>query len=142
MQNYYSQFHDGNFDGVWVEGKEARLLLTSNDHHAFVLIATGVRAMFVDGFRLGNIVFDIEVHDGPSVSIQKIADVYQLPSTQDGEKKAVELFERACQQKLKLLEVSASYGGTCLILAASFDLIERSSWLAAISNPKMPMNQS
>jgi hypothetical protein len=40
------------------------------------------------------------------------------------------LLDRARQEGLTLLEVSPSYAGTCMVLAHSVDLLERTQWLA------------
>lgn len=42
----------------------------------------------------------------------------------------MQLLAKAQQEGLTLLQINPSYGGTCLVLARSVDLLERNEWLA------------
>ena len=93
-------------------------------------MAEGVVALDANGFRAGNVVFDAIVRDHEEIVFRDITQLYDLREGPAGESQGMRLLDRARQEGLTLLEVSPSYGGTCMVLAHSVDLLERTQWLA------------
>lgn len=55
----YSIFHDGSFDGLWLDGKSAHIFLATLEHESHVVVARGVVLLKADDVRQGNIIFDV-----------------------------------------------------------------------------------
>ena len=83
--------------------------------------------MGADGLKTGNIIFDVSIRTHEELNER---DVAALPDLQmiDPAKVNVPL-GKAHQQKLMILEINPSYGGSCLVLARSFELLSRKEWL-------------
>ena len=75
----------------------------------------------MDGFRQGNIIFDVLVRYGKEVTLHDIVTIYEF---KDEDKARVKL-EETVQKNLVLLEINPSYGVTCTVLAESIDLSPR-----------------
>jgi hypothetical protein len=123
----YHEFHDGLFEGLWIDDKRVHLFLRTTDKKPFTMVADGLTGLNVDGFKTGNIIFDVITKTHEEWTEDDVADLPEL-HMRDSSKANVPL-ERARQQKLMFLEIAPSYGGSCLILAQSFDLLSRSDWL-------------
>ena len=91
------------------------------------MVAEGLAGLYVDDLKTGNIIFEVVTKANDEWSED---DVAALPELQmiDKSKTSVRLV-RAREQKLSLLEINPSYGGSCLVLAQSFDLLTRKEWL-------------
>jgi hypothetical protein len=55
----YSEFHDGFLDGFLMDGDSAYVFLRTQHEAPFVLEVLGVGSLKVDGFRQGNIIYDV-----------------------------------------------------------------------------------
>ena len=96
----------------------------------FTAVAEGVIALAADGFRAGNIVFEVLTHGHEEIAIPDIAELYDLQDGLSGEGQAIQLLGKAQREELTLLEINPSYGGTCRVLARSIYLLDRNEWLA------------
>jgi|CZKH01.1.fsa_nt_gi hypothetical protein len=123
----YHEFHDGLFEGLWIDDKRVHVFLSTTDRERSTMVAEGVVGLDVDDLKKGNIIFDVVTKTHEEWNEQ---DVAELPEMQmiDSSKANVPL-ARARQQKLMVLEINPSYGGSCVILAQSFDLHNRKDWL-------------
>jgi len=123
----YSEFHDGWFEGVWIDGQRVHVYLSTIDKERFTIVAEGVVGLGADGLKTGNIIFDVSIRTHEELNER---DVAALPELQviDPAKVNVPL-GKAHQQKLMILEINPSYGGSCLVLARSFELLSRKEWL-------------
>jgi hypothetical protein len=123
----YHEFHDGSLEGLWIDDKRVHLFLSTTDKERFTMVGEGLAGLSLDGLKTANIILDVvtKAHDE---WIEH--DVAVLPELQmiDRSKANVPL-ARARQQKLVVLEINPSYGGSCLVLARSFELLGRKEWL-------------
>lgn len=129
MKNY-SQFHDGYLEGVWIDGTTVHVHLSTLEKERFTAVAEGVTALAANGFRAGNLIFEVVTRDHEEIVFRDIAEVYYLREGPEGESQGARLLDKARQEGLTLLEINPSYGATCLVLAHSVDLLERNEWLA------------
>ncbi len=127
MKNY-DQFHDGSLDGFLIEQDSVQVFLSSEQKQPFVIEASGVVAMAADGFKAGNIIFEVLVRQNDELTLQDVVETYALPSGATGEEQAQKLLAKAKERDFLLLEINPSYGGHCLILAQSVDLLHRPEW--------------
>jgi hypothetical protein len=128
MKNY-GVFHDGSFEGLWIDGKTAHVFLATEGRERFVVVVEGVVALAVDGVKAGNILFDVLERGPDEVLYQDIETLYALQKGPVGETQGLNLLEKARLQGWIILEVNPSYGASCLVLASSFDVLRREDWL-------------
>jgi hypothetical protein len=124
MKNY-DQFHDGWLDGLLIDQKSVQVFLSTEERHPFVLVANGVVALAADGFKAGNIVFDVVTRQKEEVDIQDIMRAYGLAEGVAERAQAQKLLDKALEQNLIVLEINPSYGATCILLAKSLELLHR-----------------
>jgi len=117
----FDQFHDGYLDGLLIQGATVRVFLSTEDRQEFVLEVSGVVSLKVDGFRQGNIIFDVLIRKGDDITIRDIVDVFEFKD----EEKALKKLEDARRMNLIVLEINPSYGASCIILAESVKLLPR-----------------
>lgn len=127
MKNY-DQFHDGSFEGLWINGKTVHLFLASEGLQRFVLVAEGISALSANGFKSGNIIFEVVTRSSEEVTLQDIQTLYELQTGSPGEIQAANLLEKVRLEKLELLEINPSYGANCLALGRSVELLTRDAW--------------
>lgn len=127
MRNY-SEFHDGFLEGFWIDGATVHVYLSTDRKERFTAVADGVVALSASGFRAGNIVFDVLTRDHQEIAFQDIAELYDLKAGAAGKSQGAKLLEEARQQRLTALEINSSYGGVCLVLARSVDVLRRDEW--------------
>ena len=125
MKNY-GALHDGSFEGLWLEGKSAHIFLATDEHERHVIVAREVAALKADDVRQGNIIFEVVEHSAAEVSPSDL-DVFLYES--DAPTQSKTLWEKVQAEGLALLEISPSYGATCIVLARSFDLLGRREWV-------------
>ncbi|MFZ0295052.1 MAG: hypothetical protein WAL52_15695 [Candidatus Sulfotelmatobacter sp.] len=123
----YGEFHDGFFEGLWIDGKRVHVFLATTEMKRLTIVAEGVAGPNVEGFQKGNIILDVVAKTHEEWREQDLAALPEL-RTIDSSKPNVPL-ARARQQELMVLEINPSYGGSCLILAKSFNLLSRQEWL-------------
>lgn len=76
--NYYEQFHDGFFDGLWVDESTVHFLLSTEQKERFTVVATRVVRLIVEGFREGNIVLDVSTRDHNEFTLDDISEVHEI----------------------------------------------------------------
>jgi hypothetical protein len=122
----YHEFHDGFFEGLWIDDQRVHIFLSTLEKERFTMVAEGVAGLTVEGLRRGNIIFDVATKTHEEWSEYDVATIPELQMI-DSSRANVRL-ARARQQELTLLEINPSYGGSCLILAQSLDLLGRKAW--------------
>jgi len=120
----FDMFHDGFLDGLLVHGSILHVFLSTSDKQEFVLQVSGVLSLKVDGFRQGNIIYDVLVRAGDEVTFDDIMNFYEFKD----ETKALLKLEDARKKNVVVLEINPSYGATCILLAKSVDLLHRQEW--------------
>jgi hypothetical protein len=55
----YSEFHDGFFDGLLIEGKSVSILLSTYKREQFVIELSEVVALSASDIKAGNIIFEV-----------------------------------------------------------------------------------
>ena len=125
----YADFHDGSFDGLWIDGKSVHIFLATEKRERFVFVAEGVAELAVDGVRSGNIVFDFSTRGPEEILPQDIRSLYALQADSAGDTQCANLLEKTRQQGWRLLEINPSYGASCLVLASSIRLFRREDWM-------------
>jgi hypothetical protein len=133
MKNH-DDFHDGTFDGVWVNDATAYVFLRTFSKEPFTAVAGGIAALKVTGFKKGNLIFEVVIRSYEEVTVEDIAVLYDLREGEDGAE-AAKLMMRAQQERLSILVVTPSYGATCLLLARSIEIIERNDWSRLYLSP-------
>lgn len=126
MQAYH-EFHDGLFEGLWIDDTRVHVFLTTLEKERFTMVARGLVGLSVDGLKKGNIILGVTTKTHEEWSDQDVALLPELQAI-DSSKPNTAL-ARAREQKLKVLEINPSYGGSCVIVAQSFDLLSRREWL-------------
>ncbi|MGA2048717.1 MAG: hypothetical protein ABSG96_13535 [Terracidiphilus sp.] len=134
----YNEFHDGWFEGLWIEGETAYVFLATHEHERFVFCADGVAELTVDGVKSSNIIFEVLVRDPDEVVLQDLKTLYPLRGDSAAEAQAANLFEKVRLQKWRIQEINPSYGAGCLILASSFDLLRCEDWLKQFERNDLP----
>jgi hypothetical protein len=134
--NEYADFHDGWFEGLWIEGKTAHFFVANYVPERFVIVASGVAELAVDGVKSGNIIYDVLIRDWQEVNIGDIRALYSLAGSPHEEAQTNRLKEKVQLEQWKLLEMNSSYGATGLVLAGSFELLHRELWLERYSTTK------
>lgn len=121
----YPEFHDGFFEGLWIDGTRIHIYLSTLRRERFVVAADGVVRLFATGVKEGNIVFDVVIRNHDELTLDDVAAVYDMAGSPRAEEQASQLLDQARKQKLVLLEISPSYGASCLVLARSVDVVDR-----------------
>lgn len=119
---HYDQFHDGWLDGLLIEDKTVRLFLSTEEKLPFTFLANGVLALSGSGFKAGNIIFDVISRQADELTHGEIVSVYGIEGVTAVDE-AQKLLDRARDRNLIILEISPSYGASCMILAESIELL-------------------
>lgn len=124
----YSEFHDGGFKGFLIEGDSVSVFLSTERDEGFVIVAQEVAAMAADGFKAGNVVFEVLVKTSDEITQHDVSETYGPLSEATADAQARELLAKSRLRALQLLEINPSYGGQCLLLARSIDVVPRAQW--------------
>jgi hypothetical protein len=110
-------FHDGHLDGILLENGK-KLILNCRDvtNQRWEITISKLRRLSVDNFLEGNIIFEVNVFNGPECSSALIKKVYGLNDPTDT-KVIADYTEEAIVKKWTLVELTSSYG--CELLALS-----------------------
>jgi hypothetical protein len=121
----YSEFHDGFLEGVRTDKdtKVVHVYLSTDEKVRTIAVLSGVLKLKAEGFREGNIIFDVSTRDSGEISLADIAELYTLESTHEPKPWEHELMAKIREQHLQILEVNPSYGGQCLILAQTIEFV-------------------
>jgi hypothetical protein len=128
MKNY-TQYHDGFFDGLWRQNEGiVQVYLRTSEKERTTVVLTGVVMLKVMGFKTGNIIFEVLTRHHDEITLQDIAELYDLKSDHEPAKWEHELLEKARQEDFQIFELNPSYGGSCLILARTTEFVNREEW--------------
>lgn len=134
------QFHDGFLDGIRVEYGESRracLYVRTVEGDRFTATMDGVVALNMDGFKEGNIIFDVSVLAHNEIKSEHIVEVYDLPLEDEVRSKMIsKLLDRVAQDELNLVRIDPSYGASCAVLGRDFTLVEDAATLSPKSGEK------
>lgn len=125
----YNQFHDGSLEGFWTDGDLVHVYLATEGKERFTMVSQGVEALSANGFREGHIILDVQSRTHQELNLEDMGLLYDSQLGDAGQRQANQLLEQANRQNLIMLEIYPSYGATCLILARSFELMNRKAWL-------------
>ncbi|MGD1216210.1 MAG: hypothetical protein ABR861_14620 [Terriglobales bacterium] len=120
-------FHDGCLEGFWVDDPVVHIFL-SDGTERFAIVANGVAALAANEFRKGHIIFDVETKTHEELTSEDIRLLYDVHSGEAGQEQCSKLLKNAQEQKLAALEITPSYGASFIILARSFELLDRRDW--------------
>lgn len=126
---YFNEFHDGWFQGLWIDEERSHMFLATVGKERFVIVAEGTEALAVNGVKAGNIILEALTRDQEEILPKDIEMLYEFPPTSAGKKDAEDVLSKAHQRKWSLLEINPSYGATCLVLASSVRLVAYDEWL-------------
>jgi hypothetical protein len=129
MRNY-SEFHDGIFEGVWIDGDTVYVFLGTHTKERFVALSSGVSALNVTDFRKGNLIFEVITRTSEEVTVEDMVTLHYLREGEEGNAQATKLLSQTQQKRLSILEINPSYGATCLLLARSIEIISQNEWSA------------
>jgi hypothetical protein len=90
----YGQFHDGFFEGLWIDSTTVHVFLSTLEKERFTAVAEGVAALDSGGFRAGNIIFDVVVRDHEEIVSRDVAQLYDLQQGSEGKAKACDCLIR------------------------------------------------
>lgn len=122
-------FHDGSFEGLWIDAKFAHIFLATGTRERYVLVAHDVEVLKADDVRQGNIIFDVVEHTVAEIDASDLGEFCYGDDVQVSSESNA-LFKRAGANGLVLLQISSSYGATCVVLAKTFELLGREEWAA------------
>jgi len=126
----YEQFHDGYFEGIWIPSQgAAHVYLATSDRQRSTAVLTGVVMVKVTGLKEGNIILDVGTRGASEPTLEEIANLYDLTSGHEPAAWELQLLERVRNKSLCLFEINCSYGGECLILAESVELLSQEEWI-------------
>jgi hypothetical protein len=117
----FDQFHDGFLDGLLIQGTAVQVFLSTENRQKFLLEVSGVVSLKVEGFRQGNIIFDVLTRNGDGITIHDMGDFFGF----EDEANAYKKLEEVRSKNLIVLEINPSYGASCIILAESVELLPR-----------------
>lgn len=117
----FDQFHDGFLRGVLLDGATVRVFLSTENRQEYALEIRGVLSLKVDGFREGNIIYDVLVRNGDEITLQDMMNFYDFRD----EANAARKLEETRRGDLIVLEINPSYGAICNILGKSVELLPR-----------------
>ncbi len=121
----YSQFHDGFLEGLRIDkdGKVVEVYLSTLEKERTTAVLSGVVILKAGGFREGNIIFEVSTWACEEITLADVADLYELDPGHEPAAWEHKLMDRVMTEGLQMLGVSSSYGGTCLILAQTIELV-------------------
>lgn len=126
----YSIFHDGSFDGLWLDGKSAHIFLATLEHESHVVVARGVVLLKADDVRQGNIILDVVTRPAAELSPDDVEILLYDPPDEKRLEQATALLEGARTDGLTFLQIAPSYGAICSVMARTFELLDRREWLS------------
>jgi hypothetical protein len=125
----YGQFHDGWLDGLLIEQAFVQVFISTEEKQPYVMAASGVAALSAGGFKAGNIIFEVLTKQQDELTLQDITESYGLSADVNGQEQAQKLLGKAQERGLTVLQINPSYGGACILLAESIDLLPRNEWV-------------
>lgn len=124
----YDQFHDGWLDGLLIEKTSVQVFISIEEKQPYMSAASGVAALSADGFKAGNIIFEVLTKQQDELTLRDIAESYGLSADVNGQEHAQKLLAKARERGLTVLQINPSYEATCILLAESVELLPRHEW--------------
>jgi hypothetical protein len=121
----YGIFHDGFVEGFLIKDSQVIIFLKTSEKELFALIADDVAGMRADNFKEGNIIFDVVIRQGSDL-VPGDMDGYDFATGPLGESQRTTVLERSRNENRLALEITSSYGCTCILTASSVKLLPRS----------------
>jgi hypothetical protein len=90
----YGKFHDGWFEGLWIDSKTAHVFLATQGRERLVFVAEGVVELSADGVKSGNIIFEVLTRGPEEVLLRDIQALHKLQTGSAGETQAANLKEQ------------------------------------------------
>jgi hypothetical protein len=124
-------FHDGYVTGLKSDGRgSAQIFLSNVDGQPFILSLSGVKHLWCDDFRAGNIVYSVKVRHRVHVEVAEFEDLFHSPHPSVATE-YVEEHNRFVQEQQRLIAdgeamlvvITPSYGCTLLALCSTADLL-------------------
>ena len=115
----FERFHDGSIDGLIIQGTIVRLLLSTEGGQKFTMEARGVLSLKADGFRQGNIIYEVLERGCDDLTLDDMMNFFEFKDEANAHSK----LEESRGKDLIVLEVNPSYGASCGILAESVELL-------------------
>lgn len=112
-----------------MDGPTAHIHIKTTSGERFTAVANEVAALSADGFRAGNIIFEVVTRESAEITRQDLKDLYELVEGAAGESQRDRLMEKIQAHALRSLEINPSYGGRCLVLASSIEFVSRAAWI-------------
>lgn len=128
----FDEFHDGFLDGLWTEKARNRvhIFLRTVHNKLFTVRVDGIVALNLNGFREGNVIFELSTLNGDEITPEHIEQVYEFPEGESGIRYRSRVIERVRSENLILLRISPSYGATCVALGHAVSLAESPPFLS------------
>jgi hypothetical protein len=126
-------FHDGSLEGFWVDDPVVHIFLKigyekTNGAERFAIVCDGVAELCASGLRKGHIILDVRTKTHEELTSEDIRLLYAVREGDAGQQQCTKLLQKAREQKLAALEIAPSYGAWFIILARSFELLDREKW--------------
>jgi hypothetical protein len=74
----HHQFHDGWFEGLWIDGKRVHVYLSTIDKTRFTFVAEDVVALSADDIKTGNIILDVSTRTHEELHEDDVAALPEL----------------------------------------------------------------
>jgi hypothetical protein len=117
----YSEFHDGAFNGLLLEGDSAHFFLETTEKEKYVVSAGGLVELRLNNVRKGNVVFDLEVFEFGEITIVDFLEVQSYLTPPQAEI----AFQQAHDRKLLLIRLNSSYGADFGAIASSVKVLRQ-----------------
>jgi len=126
-------FHDGCLEGFWVDDPAVHIFLKISSEKTdgaerFAIVADAVEALGASDFRKGHIILDVRTKTHDELTSEDIRSLYDVREGDAGQQQCGKLLQKAQERKLAALEITPSYGASFIILARSFELLDREKW--------------
>jgi len=129
----YQEFHDGHFEGFWIPNNGLiHIFLRTVGSMEYVFLLNGVVMLKATDFKEGNIILDVSFRNYEDIDFNDIKMLYDLDHDIPTDNWELKLLDKIESDKLIVLEINPSYGGSCLVLAKSMEVITRKEWINSI----------
>jgi hypothetical protein len=113
-------FHDGTITGISVQGSQPVVLTCKEgeDGNVYRIHLPNVTAVVIDGFRLGNIIFNVYLYAGAACPREILAKATDLSCPEDASR-VDEIMTRFRTENWTLLHIDCMDGGQVFVVAKS-----------------------
>ena len=111
-------FHDGTITGISVQANKPIVLTykEGEDGNIYQIHLPKITSVVIDGFRLGNIIFNVYLYPGAACPGDILAKATDLSSAQDASKLG-EIMTRLQKENWTVLHIDCMYGGQIFVVA-------------------------